>query len=57
MPQTLRFSEATARELIELSAIMRAISLGRKNAGPAFRCLAERYEISAATLHLDASAL
>ncbi|HVI52819.1 MAG TPA: hypothetical protein VM661_16545 [Candidatus Sulfotelmatobacter sp.] len=57
MPQTIRFSETTARELIELSAIMRAISLGRKNAGSTFRSLADRYEISAATLQMDAANL
>lgn len=38
----------SASELTQLSAIMRAIALGRKSAAPALRAMAAGYEVQAA---------
>lgn len=55
MSELYRFSAPSPRELVELSAIMRALSLGHKAAGATLRGLAERYEISAVSAQLEAS--
>lgn len=53
MPLSSRSACCSTTELTELSAILRAIALNRKNAAPALRDMAAQYEIRATSCQMS----